>query len=225
MLPNQLYTLRKYSLKNETETLLLASVAFSGFLVLSRILVTGKFTFLFLCWNLFLAIVPYVISRYTWLYLNRITNRFLLGLIFFAWLLFIPNSFYIITDLFHLGNFSHAPLWFDLLVIFSFAWNGLILGILSVRQMEKVFHTTFGTSHELLFLYPVMWLNALGVYIGRFLRFNSWDIVTSPFQLIIDVIDLLIHPAENKGAIGMVMTYSIFMTIIYLSIRRMSRHV
>ena len=225
MLSNQLYTLRKYSLKNETETLLLASVAFSGFLVLSRILVTGKFTFLFLCWNLFLAIVPYVISRYTWLYLNRITNRFLLGLIFFAWLLFIPNSFYIITDLFHLGNFSHAPLWFDLLVIFSFAWNGLILGILSVRQMEKVFHTTFGTSHELLFLYPVMWLNALGVYIGRFLRFNSWDIVTSPFQLIIDVIDLLIHPAENKGAIGMVMTYSIFMTIIYLSIRRMSRHV
>ena len=225
MLSNQLYLIRKYSLKNETESLLLASIAFSGFLVLSRILVTGRLTFLFLCWNLFLAIIPYVISRYTWLHAHRIKSRFLLGFIFFAWLLFIPNSFDIITDLFHLGNFAHAPLWFDLLVIFSFAWNGLILGILSVRQMEKVFHETFGTTHELIFLYPVMWLNALGVYIGRFMRFNSWDIITSPFRLLLDVVDLLIHPAANKSAMGMVMTYSIFMTIIYLSLRRMSRHI
>jgi uncharacterized membrane protein len=220
---NQFTTLRKYFLKNESETLLIASVAFSCFLVLLRILVTGQITFIFLVWNLFLATIPYIISRYCWLYFHLLKNRMMVAVLFIAWLLFIPNSFYILTDLFHLGNTGNAPLWYDLLVILSFAWNGLILGLLSVRHMEKVFQCRFGTSHELLFLYPVMWLNAFGVYIGRYLRFNSWDIITSPFRLFVDVIDILIHPMDNKNALAMVITWSVFMTLIYLSIRKISR--
>jgi len=222
---NQFSTLRKYLLKNESETLLIASIAFSCFLVLLRMLVTGQIVFTFLVWNLFLAAIPYIISRYCWLHFHLVKSRLILIPLFVAWILFIPNSFYILTDLFHLGNTGNAPLWYDLLVILSFAWNGLILGLLSVRHMEKVFQSTFRTSHELLFLYPVMWLNAFGVYIGRYLRFNSWDIITSPFRLLMDVVDILIHPMDNKNALAMAMTWSVFMTLIYLIIKKISRYI
>src|SRR5204862_7932576 len=89
-----------------------------------------------------------------------------------VWLLFIPNSFYIITDLFHFTNIRSAPKWFDLLLIFSFAWNGIILGIISVRKVELLLSSLLkNKSFSVLIVLVVMWLSALGVYIGRYLRF------------------------------------------------------
>jgi uncharacterized membrane protein len=142
-----------------------------------------------------------------------------------TWLVFIPNTFYILTDLFHLGENGLAPKWYDLLLLLSFAWNGMLMGILSIRQMEKIFLEKCKTKNVWLFIYPVMWLNALGVYIGRYLRFNSWDIITSPFNLVLDIVDLLMHPLANKNAFVMVLSYAIFMTLIYLTIKKMSNGV
>jgi len=209
-----------FSIKNEMERLLLLTIVFSTGLLVTRVIATGSFHFLSLEWNLFLAIIPYLFSRY--LFAQQKKRRIVAAVISFLWLLFIPNSFYIITDLFHLGENGHAPLWYDLLLIFSFAWNGLILGILSVRQMEKQFHRRFPRMHEWIFLFPVMWLSALGVYIGRYLRYNSWDIITSPFRLFADIVNLLMHPLENKNAFAMVLCFSVFMTLIYLSIKKLS---
>lgn len=171
--------------------------------------------FTFLVWNLFLAFIPYAITG--WLVQNKdwIENRLKFCFIFIVWLLFIPNSFYIITDLFHLGNFADMPLWYDLAMILSFAWNGLVLGILSVRQMEKIIATSLFVRTELFFIWPVMFLNALGVYVGRYLRFNSWDLITDPFHLIRDMASLIIHPVQYKSAWAMVVCFSIFMTLMY----------
>jgi uncharacterized membrane protein len=220
---NQLNAFKRTSLKNEADRLLFLSVCFSTAMLIVRMMATKSIYYIFLEWNLFLAFVPYVLSsmlcRVKWLRANNI----LLGPLAFIWLLFIPNAFYILTDLFHLGETGAAPLWFDLLLILSFAWNGMMMGILSVRQMEKIFHEKFRTGNELIFLYPVMWLNALGVYIGRYLRFNSWDIITSPFRLVLDICDLLMHPFAHKNAFAMVITYSVFMTLIYLTIKKVSK--
>jgi len=101
--------------------------------------------------------------------------------------LFIPNSFYIITDLYHLGdkyNDRQTPQWFDLAMILSYVWNGLLLGVLSVRQMERALLPRQTLRNELLFLYPVMWTSALGIYIGRYLRYNSWDVSDRSFPAI-----------------------------------------
>ena len=175
---------RSRILGSEMDRLLLLSMLFSCLLTAARILHTERRTFIFLPWNLFLAYIPYFISTY----LTRLTRRgpgwWTLSLL---WLLFIPNSFYIITDLYHLGdlyNDRQMPQWFDLAMILSYVWNGLLLGVLSVRQMERLLLPRLTLSNELLFLYPVMWMNALGIYIGRYLRFNSWDIVTDPFRLL-----------------------------------------
>ena len=116
-----------------------------------------------------------------------------------------------------------VPLWFELVLILSFAWNGLLLGILSVRRMEKFLGTGVTLRDELLFLCPVMFLNALGVYIGRYLRYNSWDVITDPFDLIRDISAMVIHPLRHGYAWDMIFCYSILMTLMYLMMKRVSQ--
>ena len=201
--------------KTEFQRWLVASILFSIVLMVVRIVLSGNLVFTFLIWNLFLAFVPYAVSQ--WLSGNpKVTrNRLMFSFVFVIWLLFIPNSFYIITDLFHLGRFVNMPLWFDLTMILSFAWNGIMLGIISVRQMEKLMKTFLSPKMKIPFIYAVMFLNALGVYIGRYLRFNSWDVITDPFQLVEEIFNLVMHPIEYKYVWSMVICFSVFMTLLY----------
>jgi len=225
-----------------TDRVLILSSLFSCLLVAARIFHTGSFAFAFMPWNLFLAWVPYRISSG----LTRMDSRIareggisvgglravglgtglgvaglgaglrVAGLI--VWLLFIPNSFYILTDLYHLADGhrnSRVPEWFDLILIVSFAWNGLLLGVLSTRQVEKLLAPDASYLGRWVFLYPVMWLNALGVYIGRYLRYNSWDIVTNPVDLLGDIVRMIVHPLRYHDAWGMIFCYSILLTIMY----------
>jgi uncharacterized membrane protein len=230
---------RWFFLRTEMDRLLTASMLFSCILVGIRIFHTGKITFIFMIWNLFLAYVPYAIS--TWMtarqarlaHENQETRgvrgrliRLFTVLLFLAWILFIPNSFYILTDLYHLADNhrnSLVPEWFDLSLILSFAWNGLLLGILSVRQIEKILIPQASIFREWLFLYPVMWLNALGVYTGRYLRYNSWDIITNPFQLLSDIFGMVIHPLRHQYAWDMIFCFSILLTLFYSLIKKGSK--
>lgn len=120
-------------------------------------------------------------------------------------------------------NDGLMPPWYDLAMILSFVWNGLLLGVLSVRQMEKILKPRLPAHHELFFLYPVMWLNALGVYTGRYLRYNSWDLVTDPFQLFGDIARMILHPLRNHYAWDMIFCFSILMTFMYLMLKKISK--
>ncbi|MFT3826855.1 MAG: DUF1361 domain-containing protein [Chitinophagaceae bacterium] len=212
-------------LRSETDRLLTASMAFSVLMVAARIAYTGNMLFGFLIWNLVLAYIPYVLTNWLQQRPAWIVNKLRFAVVFIVWLLFIPNSFYILTDLFHLGNFYSVPFWFDLAMILSFAWNGLIIGILSVRQMEKMIQVHVSAKYELLFIYPIMWLNALGIYIGRYLRFNSWDVLTNPFHLVTDIIEILCHPVQYKYAWGMILCFSVFLTLAYCTIKKISKSI
>jgi uncharacterized membrane protein len=217
--------------------LLLLSMSFSCGMACLRFFHTGSGAFLPLIWNLFLAYIPYFItsrlsSRPGW-----VSRAFIFLPVFGVWLLFIPNTFYILTDLFHLvdrGEYDVTPLWFDLALILSFAWNGLLLGVLSVRQMEKLLWPRIvihgwgmkrrnGEGSGLLFVYPIMWLNALGIYIGRYLRYNSWDVITDPFDLFRDIAGMVFHPLRHHYAWDMVFCFSILLTLMYLMMKRISQ--
>jgi uncharacterized membrane protein len=211
---------RFYRLKSGIEQLLIMSSCFSVLLLLARILYSGELTFIFLPWNLFLAFVPYVISSQLQKNQKWLKQWIVCSIIVVLWVLFIPNSFYIITDLFHLRWAYAAPVWFDLLLIMSFAWNGLLLGVLSVRQMEKMVNGRGALKSDWLFLLPVMGLNAFGIYIGRFLRFNSWDVITNPFALMGDIVTIIGHPVLYKNVWGMVLCYTIFMSLVYKMIKK-----
>ena len=215
---------RTYAGKSEIEKVLILSCLFSLCLAFARVIYTGQLMFLSLIWNLFLGLIPYMISGFLMQHVQWIETKWKFALTTIAWLLFIPNSFYIITDLFHLEERSVIPLWFDLALIFSFAWNGLILGVLSVRQMEKIWETKWQWS-ELFFIYPVMLLNAFGIYIGRYVRYNSWDVISNPLGLSEDIVYLLVHPIRNRFDWSMIFCFSVFMTLLYLTIKRLSKEI
>jgi uncharacterized membrane protein len=182
--------------------------------------ITGSIMYLFLLWNLFLAFVPYAISE--WMDKWPPPGRFRLIGIISTWLLFMPNTFYILTDLFHLDEKTTVPKWFDLLLLLSFAWNGLLFGIASLRKMERIIQRVSGKGFPLLVVFSVMWLNAFGIYIGRYLRFNSWDIIAKPFALMTDMVEILCHPLRYKMEWGMIAGYAVFMTLLYTTIKKLA---
>jgi uncharacterized membrane protein len=200
---------------------LLVSSAFSCTLLAIRITVTSSTAYLFLPWNLFLAFIPYWITRWIMHNPGIIANKWKLMTSLALWLLFVPNSFYIITDLFHLTHIKSAPRWFDLLLIFSFAWNGILCGIISLRRVEVIINMLKGKGFSLVMVFGVMWLNAFGIYIGRYGRYNSWDIITDPFSLAGEIVDMLLHPFEYGFVWGMTLCYAGFITVLYFTIRKL----
>ncbi|HEU4472013.1 MAG TPA: DUF1361 domain-containing protein [Flavisolibacter sp.] len=165
--------------RNGAGQVLLLCTVFSMALLGFRMIYTGSHLFVFLAWNLFLAWIPYAVmmrlcskQRKDWQLLTG-------GLV---WLLFLPNSFYLVTDLFHLDMNQFVPLWYDLALLFAFAWNGILFGLLSLNMAERLLENRLGKKPGLYFLLPVMALNGLGVYVGRYLRFNSWDVLPIPFS-------------------------------------------
>lgn len=212
-----------FSDRPEIERILFLSCGFGVLLLATRVIATGSLMYGFLAWNLFLAYVPYAITNRLTKNQQWVKNRFTFLGIFLSWLLFIPNSFYIITDLFHLDEGKAAPQWFDLALIFSFVWNGLLFGILSLREMERIIESRFTVKLRWVFVYVILWLNALGIYIGRYLRFNSWDVITNPFQLTGDILYLCIHPLRNGKEWGMIICFAILMTLIYKSITNIGK--
>jgi uncharacterized membrane protein len=216
------WNISKPVLRTEIHEWLAASMGFSVLLVFIRIVATSHLTFIFLVWNLFLAYIPYCISSFMQNNPSWVKNRWKFVIGFLGWLFFIPNSFYIITDLFHLG-INTVPIWFDLAMLLSFAWNGLLLGILSVYQIEKIVKHLLPRYSEIVFVLPVMFLNALGLYVGRYLRFNSWDIISNPFTLMREISNMLLYPFHYKPAWAMILCYSVLISFIYLTVKRISK--
>ncbi len=202
---------------------LMASSCFSCLLLFGRMIITRSPEYIFLPWNLFLAFISYWITSWIMKRSAIVKSRIKLVIALALWLLFIPNSFYIITDLFHLTHIDSAPKWFDLLLIFSFAWNGIVCGIISIRRVEIMLTSLQrGQSFSFVLIFSVMWLSAFGIYIGRYLRFNSWDIISDPFSLTSEIWNMIIHPFHNFYTWAMTLCYSIFMTFLYFTIKKLS---
>lgn len=217
------FNMRRFLPAEQIDKALTLSILFSLALIAGRIIYTGHFSYLFMVWNLFLGFLPYLITKAISREPRLINSRVKFIIAFLLWLFWMPNSFYIITDLFHLGSTPNMPRWYDLALILSCAWNGVIMGVLSVRQMEKIWHVRVPQVREWWFMAPVMFLNAWGVYIGRFLRFNTWDIISNPFVLMADIFEMVLHPVENRIAWSMVLCYAVMMGIMYVTLKQLSK--
>ena len=191
-------------------------------LLLIRIVVSHRMSYVFLAWNLLLAYVPLMIANWLNRHEGVMRNAVTLGLSISAWLLFMPNSFYILTDLFHLQTTGGSRPWFDLTLILSFAWNGILFGIISIWKMEMLLKRTKGHFISALLIFAVMWLTAFGVYIGRFLRFNSWDIIFNPFPLLTDIVEMIVNPYDYKRAWAMSFCFAWFIIIVYYTIKKLT---
>ena len=178
----------------------------------------GTRTFLFLVWNLFLAWIPYCIT----LLLPWVNKRFNKGwvtiLTLGAWLCFFPNAPYILTDLFHLKSRAPIPHWYDLMLLLSFAWTGLMLGYLSLLEVQHFLTKKLSSAKAWGLTICFLGLAGFGVYVGRYLRWNSWDVVTKPEVLINDLLEMLQHPFSFSGAMGLTITLSVFLLLGYLTL-------
>lgn len=175
---------------------------------------TGTKFFLFLNWNLILAIVPWVISRYL-LGKNKAPSKIALALMLFTWLMFFPNAPYILTDLFHLKLSSNMPIWFDLILILMFAWTGLLFGFLSLWNMEALFKSRIKSKNISLISSLLLFACSFGIYLGRYLRWNSWDVIQNPFGLMADIGDRFASPFDHPRTWGLTLLMGVFLNVVY----------
>jgi uncharacterized membrane protein len=174
-----------------------------------RMCATQSTAYLFLSWNLVLAWVPVFFA----LKFRQSNGSYLTKLYFLCWLIFFPNAPYIITDLLHLKPRNDFPFWFDSILFYSYALTGVMLGIVSALIIFKGFRNLMNRTLGRILIGAVMILSGYGIYIGRYLRFNSWNVINCPFEILTDAFERLSHPAEHMRTYGlMIMTG----TLLYL---------
>ena len=201
---------------------LATSVALSLLLVMGRVLMTGRLMFLFLVWNLFLAVIPFALSTMLGTARGPLRARLLVP-VGAAWLLFFPNAPYILTDLFHLERRVGVPYWYDLALILSCAWNGLMLAYASLSDMQGLVQRRLGTGAGWAFATVALLLSSFGIYLGRYLRFNSWDVLANPLTLFFDILNRILHPFSFPGTWGVTLVFGLFLLVGYGTVRLLGR--
>lgn len=197
---------------------LLTGVCFT--LATTRGLTTGNWWFfIFLMWNLFLAWFPLGVMlvlrdlRATGLLGRGQRNRTVSWLMVGLWLLFMPNAPYIITDLFHLRMTDGDLVWFDTLMIFVGALTGLLAGLYSTLLAHRTVRTLAGSLPAWLFVMACQGLAGFGIYLGRYIRWNSWSVLTQPMILTRSLWTSLHDPLAQKVAL----TYGFGLATLYVA--------
>ncbi|MBV9987019.1 MAG: DUF1361 domain-containing protein [Chitinophagaceae bacterium] len=196
--------------------LLLLSVCFTMSLLIVRFVYSHTWDYRFYGWNTFLAAIPYLVStQLVKLYRFRMPAILLLA----VWLLFFPNAPYIITDLLHYEERPPVPFWYDIILVVSAAWNGLILGLVSLMNVE-----TFLARHLRPFwvhfcVIASLFLCGYGIYFGRFLRFNSWTVFTDPAMVVYTSAHHVLLPKQYSKLWVFTLLFGVLLGIIYYTLK------
>lgn len=218
MMQNMYDKLQPFKFRLTVFGLLCGSSLLSVVLFRVRTVLSGSEEYTFLIWNLFLAWIPLGMAYAASSFAKKRRNLFVtMPLAVIPWLLFFPNSPYILTDLQHLSHpHPYIPVWFDTLLINWFAWTGTLLGVFSLFLMQDIVRRAFGRVAGWLFVLIVGLLSGLGIYIGRFLRWNSWDIILHPFDRLSDFLYYATHPSLQS--IIFISVFSAFFIFIYITL-------
>lgn len=197
-----------------TQSLLLISVIAVIFNLL-RLDIWGTTDLLYLTWNIFLAWIPYIISTY---FIKKDTPINLFIPFFIIWFLFFPNAPYLVTDVFHIVSSLPLLLWYDSLLLFLFGWIGLLLGILSLFHIHQYLKNHLSRLASEFAVFLICFVSSFGVYLGRFERWNSWDIFVNPIQLIKYSFNILSNFAYTKPLFMFVIVFTVFMYSVYKTV-------
>lgn len=212
--------LRNFFIRNRYNvavfTLLNTACAVCIGLVVARVAYSDSGRHLGLIWNLFLAWIPFILSyvahaiswRRIWLYL-------VIPFVTILWLLFFPNAPYMLTDLQDLARTAtDAPLWYDVIIVVWCSWTAMLLGVVSLYLMQDIVHRTFGRFIGWIFVFVISAASSFGIYIGRFVRLNSWDILQDPAETAMEILGLVIDPTRRLAAFTFL--YTFFFLFVYL---------
>ena len=217
LLYRMVVTIHKFLSRNLFYPIVLSTFLVFGYFT-GRVLLSNQVSFGFVPWNLFLAWLPYIFSllmaalhqfRPRWWWAQIIPGA--------LWLLFLPNAFYIMTDLIHLTHGLPIPIWYDAGLLAITAWTGIFLAVVSLHTVQGIVQSYLGTFLSWGFALVVIGLSGYGVYLGRFLRWNSWDVLSDPLSIAYDSLDPLVNPITNADKIGFMIMYTSLFLVTYLT--------
>jgi uncharacterized membrane protein len=195
-------------------------------MVAVRVSETGSLDYVNLVWNLFLAWIPLGFALILYDGARRgVRGPWLLAL-GGLWLLFFPNAPYLMTDLKYLREVDGAPFWFDAVLACSAAAAGLALGFLSLFLVHAVAQRRVGAIWAWVGVWAMLLLSSVGVFLGRFQRFNSWDIFTDPKPIFADLAKGLSDPLNYPKVLAVTVVFSGFLVggyAVFYALARLSR--
>lgn len=196
----------------------------SVLLLLVRMIVAGNTRFLFMIWNLFLAWLPVVFALGFRINItkHRLTSWQNIGLLA-LWLGFLPNAFYLMSDLIHLQSSGEASVLYDIAMMMSFIINGLILGYISIyivhmQLLKKLSHRATHLVLALVFL-----ACGFAIYLGRYLRWNTWDIIINPFGILFDLSERVVNPVLHVQTYIVTLTFFVLLSATYAVIYQLTK--
>lgn len=203
--------------------LALMSLISIGFSVV-RIITTGTTTYWFLIWNLFLAWLPMLLA---WWLVGRLrqqrwqqpTNLLITAL----WLGFLPNAFYITSDIIHLQDMSRTGSLYDLVMLVSFAFSGLVLGYLSLFAVHAHLRRRFSSRATWFMTQAILLLCSFAIYLGHYLRWNSWDVLINPAGILFDVSEPFVNPAAHPQVFTTTLMFFVLLSGFYIVIYKLFR--
>lgn len=202
---------------------LVALCAWCILLLMARVWYAGHHTFAFLVWNLFLAVIPVGAAMVLRALSHRRGLLLARGIAFVAWLSFLPNAPYLVTDLIHLRSRPPVPPWYDLAMLATFAGTGVLLTYVSVADVEVAVTQRLGRGAGMTVAIVSLALCGPGIYLGRFLRWNTWDLVMSPDAIAGQAAAGLLDPLAYQRAWVFSVIYGASLVLGYLGLRAFGR--
>ena len=180
----------------------------------------------YLVWNLILAWIPLLLAiRLTVVLRDKLWSSWEGIGLSLAWLLFLPNTFYMISDFIHLQKVQRTDVVYDTVLFTSFVYTALILGFSSLYLIHLQLRERLRPRLDGIWVGIILFLCSIAIYIGRDLRWNSWDILTNPGGLLFDVSDRMIHPASYPQMFITIGSFFILLTSMYYLLLAGARHV
>jgi uncharacterized membrane protein len=121
-----------------------------------------------------------------------------------------------LTDLQDLSraNGLEAPLWYDVIIVGWCSWTGMLLGVISLYLMQDIIFRTFGRWAGWVFVFVISSISSFGMYIGRFVRLNSWDILQNPSETAIEILGIVINPSLRLAAF--IISYTFLFLFVFV---------
>lgn len=198
-------------LYKELVTFLIIITILAGILLVGRVALTGTTSLVFLIWNLFLAWVPVLLMPvlHSPRYQMVVKVCTIITII-----LFLPNTFYILTDFIHIAGYGFQKL-YDGVLLFIFALAGVVLGCVSLAGLHIFLRRSLSQKHAGAIVTVILGLSSFAIYIGRYLRWNSWDVVVNPLGIVADVSDRFINPSSYPYAFATTTLFFVVSTTLY----------
>ncbi len=207
---------------SDRRALVLVSLALASALCIAALVARWAYgepgAYDFLPWNLFLAWIPVVAAVLVYDGQRRGARLRRLVPLAGVWLLFLPNAPYLLTDVMHLGSRNDAPLWFDIVLFTAFAWVGTLLGFLSIYLVQSVIRRAAGGAWSWAVVLASLVASSFGIYLGRALRWNSWDFFARPHELLADIWQRVADPLAYPRGVGMTLALTALLSVLYLAL-------